>query len=228
MDTEPAGVDESAQAAETGHTAPDSRFEPAPLRRTWGFACLVLFFAALILSLVVPCAWLFDLYPRFRPSLTEQRRVEQELKDYAQSQWQGRAVLEKFEVELEREGSDYPLNHEWKEYRYFATFRIKGTDARFFASLPLDTHDAFGSWWSMSSKLTDDEIALLKAYSRETSTPAGLWGRDEYGLYDRAYPGKEIWSVTPVALGQVFSTGSDELLFEKEPSGEFRPLDNPY
>lgn len=213
-----------ADAAGTEERTADSKPGRRRTLRRVGCGCL----AVLLLFIALVCAYVYDLFPPVKPSASEKARVTQMLRDYAESQWGGRVEVEKVDVQLELQGSDTPP-HDWKEYTYHAYFRIKGTDVAFFASLPLGTQrEDVGNWWEMNSKLDSDEVALLKAYSRQTSVPAGGWGSDaEWGSYAEEHPGSEVWTVEPIALGEMFSSSMDEYVFEKQKDGSFKLLERP-
>jgi hypothetical protein len=154
------------------------------------------------------------------PSVVEQTRARNMLKNYMKKQWGDRVYLKKFYVGQEYQASDFPINHSWKEYQYFAYMQIRGTSAVFFASLPLDARqDELKEWSMLGSKLTDNEVELLKAYSIKIKTPASIWYKTGNGNKKQK---SEIWSVTPMAVGNQFSMNYVSYEFERLPNGMFR------
>lgn len=180
-------------------------------------ACLVF-----LLVLLISGGVYFEYYSvdtSVKPSVLEQGRVRDMLNDYVKKRWGDRVYLKKFGVGQEYQSSDFPANHTWKEYQYFAYLQIRGTSVVFFASLPLDVRqDELKERSMLGSKLTDNEVELLKAYSMKIKTPASIW----YKISGNKNSKQEIWSVTPVVLGNSFSMGYTSYEFERLPNGTYR------
>jgi len=203
--------------------------EAGPSSGHSGRGLRIAFFVALVLSLGAGCAGAFALLAPSKPRPSQNARVTRMVEDHARAQWDDRVEVVRVEPTLERLGTDFPFEHEWRDYRYHAYFRIKGTDATFFASLPLSVvREEIPQWWAMSASLDATEVALLQAYSRETSVPAGDWKSDaSWGFYAKRYPDTDVWIVTPAGLGNVFSAGFGEYVFERRKDGTFRLLQRP-
>jgi hypothetical protein len=79
--------------------------------------------------------------------------------------------------------------------------------------------DKLKEWSMLDSRLTNNEVELLKAYSMRVKTPVSIW----YKTSDNDKNSKlEIWSVTPVALGDPFSMSYTSCEFERLPNGTYR------
>ncbi|MDP2181203.1 MAG: hypothetical protein Q8K99_01360 [Actinomycetota bacterium] len=158
-----------------------------------------------------------ELYPPQKPSSADVDRVRVALEDYTKSDSGGQAKLDRLEVELETQSQHSDLQR--KDYFYHAYFDVEGTDAVVFMSFPHDVELSSIPAVATHLDFTDDELAVLQAYSKVTSTPAELVCQNdlEYSVED------DIWLVQPASA---LSPDEPEYTFERLDDGTFRLLES--
>lgn len=200
------------KAAETGYSPRSRR------KRLLAAASTVLLVVA---NLAAGVIWL-RLYPAIAPGRGEVSRARSAIEAHAAEQWGGRVAIERLDVEMH----DYPGR---SDYAYHAYFRVRGTDALFYAAIPRGDARIYMQQgnYMLTSKLTTDEVGLLVAYSRETSVPAMKWGTGNLGWYMADYPEHRLWYVESLTDPRTVENNAMDVpryLFGKRGDGTFEFL----
>jgi hypothetical protein len=151
------------------------------------------------------------------PTAAELSEAKIRIANRVEQSWGGEVEIIDITVESVVGASDFPINHTWREYSYAVLMRIVVTDAEFIGIVgqELDMYELH----PFDSIFTQDEIALLEAYSATTDVPAAWWYRSGVQDPDSYFPNADIWEVTPVDFNS--ETSPLTYWFERRLDGTF-------
>lgn len=188
-----------------------------------------LLFTLLGIAALLFLAWFFDLIPPIRPTFVQQERATAAIEEYVQDSWSGQVEVLSVDLALKRFGTDFPYPHETKSYEYQTHLGVRGTGVVIYA--PAFARDPVSDlvYRLPPSSLDATQVALLEAYSRETSVPASSWlHNSKEGFRQDQFPGVDLWSVAPGSPDKAKDFDGSCYFFERLPDGTFRFIKKSY
>lgn len=155
-----------------------------------------------------------NMFPSMKPSSAQVEQFGKRLRLETEKRWQHRVEMERGTLVLEQAETDTPP-HEFKQYKYLAYFRVRGTQARFACPFPVgERSDRLRDWGMFSSDLPSQEVEALAAYAKLKEPPPIMGDGSKDGAR---------WQFTQLDLNATYMCGP-EVVMKRGADGTFHVI----